>query len=90
MGKSKSLAARAFVAISLLVGFYVLALAIGLFLISVPLLEVAFLHRLYAPKYSLLACAGGFVVLWSIIPRRDKFEPPGPRLDPKAEPRLSP
>src|SRR5262249_12562420 len=27
-------------------------------------------------------------ILWSLVPRRDKFEPPGPLLDRSAQPRL--
>jgi Zn-dependent protease with chaperone function len=33
-----------------------------------------------------IAIAGG--LLWSLVPRRDRFVPPGPRLEPDAHPRL--
>jgi heat shock protein HtpX len=41
-----------------------------------------------ALKLVLFCVAGGFSVLWSIIPRPDRFEAPGPRLDSSREPEL--
>jgi Zn-dependent protease with chaperone function len=34
------------------------------------------------------AAACAVTILWSIVPRRDRFTPPGPLLDPSSQPRL--
>ena len=33
-------------------------------------------------RLTLFCVAGGLTILWSIVPRVDKFAPPGPRLTP--------
>lgn len=79
MTESRSLAARALMALLLMVGFYALALGISGALLWIPYAEVVYLGRLH-PKLALgcIVAAGG--VLWAIVPRRDRFEPPGPQL----------
>jgi Zn-dependent protease with chaperone function len=84
---SRSIAVRAVLAVALMVGFYLFALAIAGALLAIPLLEVEYLGRVTG-KLTLVAVVGGCTILWSILPRRDRFEDPGPRLEPAQHPRL--
>ncbi len=87
MAKSFSLTLRAFIAVGLMLGFYILAIGISITLLLVPYAELRYGHRF--PVRLVAICAmGGLAVLWSIIPRRDKFVPPGPLLEPQKQPRL--
>jgi Zn-dependent protease with chaperone function len=78
-----SLAGRAALAILLMVGFYLLAITLAATLILGPVMVSGVPIRLL-----LMGWLAGGVVLWSIIPRIDSFEPPGPELDARAQPRL--
>src|SRR3972149_3599900 len=82
-----SLAARALVALALMVGFYALAIIIAGVLLYLPYAEVVYAHRLH-PKLAIVCIVGAGVILWSIVPRPDRFLPPAPNLDPG--PRLEP
>jgi heat shock protein HtpX len=82
-----SLAGRAVLALVLMVGFYALALGIAGALLLVPFAELKYAHRLHA-KLTVACVLGAGVILWSILPRRDKFVPPGPRLERKKHPRF--
>src|SRR3990167_5217976 len=82
-----SLAARALVALALMVGFYALAIIIAVVLLYLPYAEVVYAHRLH-PKLAIVCIVGAGVILWSIVPRPDRFLPPGPRLETAAHPRL--
>lgn len=84
---SASLAGRAVVALLLLVGFYALAIGIAAGLLGLVYLMVASGGRLPL-KLLLVAVVAAGVILWSILPRPDAFEPPGPRLAPEKHPRL--
>jgi Zn-dependent protease with chaperone function len=70
---------RAAVALVLMVGFYALAVAVAWGLAWLPYAEWRYADRLH-PKLALFCLVGAFLILKSILPRRDKFEPPGPRL----------
>ena len=84
---STSVASRAALALILMAGFYVLALAIVIGLFSVPYL--LWTARLWGTwKLALFCVIGGAIVLWSIVPRPDRFAPPGPLLGPNAQPAL--
>jgi heat shock protein HtpX len=84
---SSSIATRAALAIALMVGFYVLALAISGFLLWIPYAEYLYAERVHGRL--LLFCVGGAgIVLWSIFPRPDRFEPPGPLLARDEHPQL--
>jgi heat shock protein HtpX len=76
---SRSLAARAVMALLLTVGFYVLALGISGALLWVPYAELTYLGRVH-PKLAFACVLAAGAVLWAIVPRPDRFDPPGPRL----------
>jgi heat shock protein HtpX len=77
---------RALLALALMVGFYLLALGIvaGLgFLIYLDIQSGRVHVRLIV-----FAGIASLVILWAILPRFDRFNPPGPRLDRDRQPRL--
>ncbi|MBV9774345.1 MAG: M48 family metallopeptidase, partial [Gemmatimonadetes bacterium] len=82
-----SLAGRAALAVALLIGFYVFALAIAAGLLYVPYAEAHYLNHVTG-RLALFCVAGAGIILWSILPRPDRFTPPGPRLAPSEHPRL--
>lgn len=87
MAARASLMGRAVLALVLLVGFYVLALAIAGALLG--LIYVMVVHANRVPVKLLVVCVlGAGVILWSILPRWDRFEPPGPELTPRDQPKL--
>lgn len=87
MPSSPSLAGRALIAVGLMIGFYVLALALAGGLLFIPYAEVVYAGRLHV-KIALFCVVGAGVILWSIVPRPDKFVPPGPVLEPAKQPKL--
>jgi Zn-dependent protease with chaperone function len=87
MPAAPSLAARAIGAILLMVGFYALALVMAGALLAIPFAEFRYAHRVDL-RLALFGVLGGFAILRAIVPRRDRFDPPGPELRPDAQPRL--
>jgi hypothetical protein len=87
MVTSRSIAVRAALAVVLMAGFYLLALGIAALLLAIPVLEVRYIGHI-SGKLTLVAVMGAGTILWSILPRRDRFEDPGPRLEPAEHPRL--
>lgn len=85
--KGSSLALRAVIAVGLLVGFYLLAMAIAGILLYIPYAEWSFGNRLHI-KLALACIAGAAVILWSIVPRPDRFEMPGPEVKREDQPEL--
>ena len=78
---------RALLAIALMVGLYALALVIALGLLWIPYAEWTYAGRVHIKI--LAACVGGaLAVLWALVPRPDRFEAPGPRLDDASAPSL--
>jgi len=82
-----SLAARAFLAILLTIGFYGLALAIAGALLFIIYAEFAYLNRINL-RITFFALIGAITILWAIAPRFDRFTPPGALLTPAKHPRL--
>ena len=78
MRDTTHLAWRAALAVTLMVSFYGLALAVVALLIAIPLVLLRLSIGL-ALKVGLFCVVGAFVILKSILPRRDHFEPPGCR-----------
>ncbi|HKP77249.1 MAG TPA: M48 family metallopeptidase, partial [Longimicrobiaceae bacterium] len=82
-----SLAGRAVLAVLLFIGFYVLALGIAAGLAYIPYAEVVYTHRVTA-RLDLFCIIAAGIIVWSILPRPDRFRPPGPRLTAQEQPRL--
>jgi Zn-dependent protease with chaperone function len=87
MSKSNSFLGRIILALILMVGFYLLAIGIAAILILLPVAEIVFANQIH-PKIAILCVIGGAMILWSILPRWDRFIAPGPRLSEKEEPEL--
>jgi heat shock protein HtpX len=87
MTAPRSYTMRAILALSFLFLFYGLALTLAALLILVPYWEVTVVHRLHI-KLTLLCLFGAGVILWSIVPRRNKWEAPGPLVTKGEQPRL--
>lgn len=82
-----SIAARAALAVVLFVGFYALALGVAGLLVWLPFFEVASTGRIHL-KLALLCVVGAGIIVWSVLPRWDRFVAPGPRLEPSKHPEL--
>jgi heat shock protein HtpX len=87
MSRNTWLAGRAALAIVLMVSFYVLALAVASGLLWLAYVDIV-RTRHPAARVVAFCIAGAASVLWAILPRRDRFEPPGPRLTPDEQPEL--
>lgn len=79
--------ARAVMAVALMAGFYLFALAIVAVLFWIPYAEWVYIERLDFKIATVCIGAGG-AILWAVMPRPDRFEPPGPELTDVAHPRL--
>ncbi|HYC91535.1 MAG TPA: M48 family metallopeptidase [Thermoanaerobaculia bacterium] len=82
-----SLASRAVAAVALMIGFYLLALTIVGALLFIPYAEWRWADRIHV-KIALVCIVSAAVILWSILPRMDRFKAPGPRLEPGDHPEL--
>ena len=85
--RSPSVGFRAVLAVGLMVGFYALALGLAGALLWVPYAVFNYAGRIPA-KLALSCLAGTAIILWSVMPRRDRFEGPGPELEPARHPKL--
>lgn len=70
-----------------MIGFYILALAMAASMFFLVYAMIHYGHRINF-RISLFLLVGTGTVLWSIVPRRDRFTPPGPRLNPAEQPEL--
>ena len=80
-------AARAGIALTLMIGFYLLALGIGGGLLALAWFGFT-LKSAGGAKLMMGAGLAGLVVLASLRPRREPFEPPGPAITNATEPAL--
>jgi len=85
--RSPSVGFRAVLAVGLMFGFYALALGLAGALLWVPYAVFNYAGRIPA-KLALSCLAGAAIILWSVMPRRDRFEAPGPELGPAKHPKL--
>ena len=74
-----SMFGRALLALLLTLGFYGLALGLAIGLLYLVYLEVAVLGRVNV-RLTIFAVIGAVVIIWSILPRIDRFAAPGPRM----------
>ena len=74
---------------ALFVGFYLLALGIAAGLLMVLYLEWVYTGHV-SGRLALFCIIGAAIIIWSIVPRPDRFTPPGPRLDRASQPDLFP
>lgn len=86
-GATLRLVWRAALAVVLMLGFYLVALAVIAALVVLPLLASRVSAGM-AGQVGLFCVVGLYGVVRALLPRRDRFEPPGPRLTPDAQPRL--
>jgi Zn-dependent protease with chaperone function len=70
-----------------MIGFYLLAIGMAAVLLYIPWAIAEHVHRIPA-KVLIFFVGGALVILWSIVPRPDRFEPPGPVLAPDRQGRL--
>ncbi len=84
--KSLSLTLRALTALLLMVAFYIFALGVAGVLLFIPYAEwqSGTLHL----KIDLICIVTAGLILWSIMPRRNKFIPPGAELTKEEQPEL--
>ena len=87
MKSSGSLAGRALLAVGLMIGFYGLAIGLAGVLLFLPYAELVYAHRLHL-NIAIFSLVGAGTILWSIVPRWDRFEAPGPLLEPTRHPKL--
>src|SRR5688500_8335419 len=86
-GVARSLTVRAVVALSMLVGFSGIAVAVGGGLVALPFVVFAATGSLIL-KLAIVCVIAGGTILWSLVPRFQRWVPPGPLLDETKEPRL--
>ncbi len=80
---------RTIIAIMLMVSFYSFALVISGGLIYLSYLSFTWgRNGLLLFKITLPCVVTGCIILWSILPRIDRFTPPGPRLNREEHPKL--
>ncbi|BDG05411.1 M48 family metallopeptidase [Anaeromyxobacter oryzae] len=87
MPRAPSLAARALLALALLAGFYLAALAVAAALLWIPVSRWRGGAGL-VPGDFLLAALAAFVVRGTFLVRAPRFEPPGPEVLPADQPEL--
>ncbi len=73
-------------ALLLTIGFYGLALGIAGGLLSIAWLFWVNGH--HVNRVTAFCVIGAVVILWSIVPRPERFQPPGPALEAASNPRL--
>jgi heat shock protein HtpX len=87
MQQGPSLVGRALLALALTVVFYVLAIAAVAVLVGLPIGRWATGHGF--PIFIGIAMVfSGLSILFALVPRRQKFHPPGPALTKEDQPRL--
>lgn len=86
----RSLALFAFLAVLMMIGSYILVVLLAAACVYLPYLVLTNVES--PPAQLAILFLGGIVIavvmLWSLLPRRDKFEAPGLMLERSAHPRL--
>ena len=87
MKQTAWLVQRAALAIVLMVSFYVLALGIAGALLWIP--YEAYANNVRLPiKLALVCVVLAGTIIWAVLPRIDRFVPPGPQLSAVDSPQL--
>jgi Zn-dependent protease with chaperone function len=81
------LAFRAALALGLTALYYAFAVGLALTLLGAAAGMLLGGGRIHV-GILIFCLLGGGAILWGVLPRRDRFTPPGPRLEPEAHPRL--
>jgi heat shock protein HtpX len=85
---------RAVVALALMAGFYLFGCAVAAALLLVPYAEFLYANQLprigtrFFVGIAAVCIGAAGSILWSLVPRRDQFEPPGPELIAESQARL--
>ncbi len=79
---------RAVTALALFVGFYIFSLLIVALLLYLPYLSIV-QGRGRSGIIVIFGIIGAGVILWSIFPRIDKYDPPGPAINLQKNPKLA-
>jgi len=87
MNSAHSIASRAALAVGLMIGFYTLALGVASLLLYFCYAQLVYIEGIH-PRILLPCLIGGLTILWSILPRIDRFKAPGPVIEPDRQPRL--
>ena len=87
MTQTAWLARRATMALALMIGFYALGIGMAAALLWIPYAELAYLNHV-TPKIAGFCVLTAGAILWALVPRPDRFEAPGPRLDEQNAPGL--
>lgn len=85
---NRSVAFFAFLSIFMVATSYLLLLLLAVACIYLPYLLLRSTQAMQAVLLFLGGIAVAAAMLWSLLPRRDEFEPPGPLLDRSAQPKL--
>jgi heat shock protein HtpX len=85
--KTSFIISRAVLAVVLMIGFYLLALGIAFGLLWIPYAELVYANH-FTPKIFIICIVAGMAILWSVLPRFDKFPAPGPELKQDKFPKL--
>src|SRR5690349_20060376 len=85
-----SLTRKAVLAVALIIGYYIFSLAMvaALLYLSYYIILSAGIYGPAAILPSMFTIAGALSILFSVLPRFDRFKPPGVRVNPAAQPRL--
>lgn len=88
--RRRSLALLALVGLGMVLVSYALILLIAALCVYLPYLLLVNSDSPGLQTLALFLCGAAMAgaMLWSLVPRRDKFEDPGPRIDPSSHPRL--
>lgn len=78
---------RVVLALALMVSFYLLAIGVAFGLLWIAYADVTY-TKMRIWKLVAFCVIGAGTVLWAIIPRPDRFVPPGPRVERSEEPDL--
>jgi Zn-dependent protease with chaperone function len=88
--RRRSLAVLALLGLAMVAISYAVIMFIAATCVYLPFLVIMSSESPGFQTIVLLVCGVGMAgtMLWSLVPRRDKFQDPGPKIDPSAHPRL--